>query len=48
MVDDDVAWLSTILPWLLAPFEDEKMGGVGTCQRVRRLKTGTLIELWYN
>ncbi|TVY93989.1 hypothetical protein LAWI1_G003143 [Lachnellula willkommii] len=43
MVDDDVTWPSTILPWLLAPFEDKKIGG-----RVRRLKTGTLLERCYN
>jgi hypothetical protein len=48
MADDDVIWPSTILPWLLAPFEDEKIGGVGTCQRVRRLETGTLMELCFN
>ena len=30
MADDDVTWPSTILPWLLAPFEDAKIGGVGT------------------
>jgi cellulose synthase/poly-beta-1,6-N-acetylglucosamine synthase-like glycosyltransferase len=48
MADDDVIWPSTILPWLLAPFEDEKIGGVGTCQRVRRLETGTFIEWGYN
>ena len=48
MADDDVIWPSTILPWLLAPFEDEKIGGVGTCQRARRLETGTFMELCYN
>ncbi|KAI1364354.1 glycosyltransferase family 2 protein [Xylaria arbuscula] len=36
MADDDVTWPSTLLPWILAPFEDPQMGGVGTCQRVRR------------
>ncbi|KAI9899028.1 hypothetical protein N3K66_005489 [Trichothecium roseum] len=36
MADDDVTWPSTLLPWILAPFEDPKIGGVGTCQRVRR------------
>jgi cellulose synthase/poly-beta-1,6-N-acetylglucosamine synthase-like glycosyltransferase len=46
--DGDVTWPSTILPWLLAPFEDPKMGGVGTSQRVRRLKTGPLKERCYN
>jgi hypothetical protein len=48
MADDDVTWPSTIFPWLLAPFEDEKMGAVGTSQRVRRLKTGTIMERCYN
>jgi cellulose synthase/poly-beta-1,6-N-acetylglucosamine synthase-like glycosyltransferase len=48
MADDDVTWPSTILPWILGPFEDERIGGVGTCQRVRRLKAGTVIELCYN
>ncbi len=29
LVDGDVKWPPTILPWLLAPFEDPKIGGVG-------------------
>ncbi|KND92898.1 hypothetical protein TOPH_02406 [Tolypocladium ophioglossoides CBS 100239] len=29
-----------MLPWILAPFEDPKIGGVGTCQKVRRERTG--------
>jgi len=48
MADDDVTWPRTILPWLLAPFENPKMGGVGPCQRVQRLKTGTGSEKGYN
>ncbi|KAF5009469.1 hypothetical protein FDECE_4314 [Fusarium decemcellulare] len=36
MADDDVTWPSTLMPWILAPFEDPQIGGVGTCQRVRR------------
>jgi Glycosyltransferase like family 2 len=36
MADDDVTWPSTLMPWILAPFEDSMIGGVGTCQRVRR------------
>ncbi|KAH7320011.1 nucleotide-diphospho-sugar transferase [Stachybotrys elegans] len=36
MADDDVTWPSTLMPWILAPFEDPEIGGVGTCQRVRR------------
>ncbi|KAL8690708.1 MAG: hypothetical protein Q9218_003906 [Villophora microphyllina] len=34
--DDDVTWPSTLLPWMLAPLEDERYGGVGTNQRLRR------------
>ncbi|KAI6709034.1 hypothetical protein JHW43_008453 [Diplocarpon mali] len=48
MADDDVIWPSTMFPWLLAPFEDEKIGAVGTSQRIRRLKTGTIMERCYN
>jgi cellulose synthase/poly-beta-1,6-N-acetylglucosamine synthase-like glycosyltransferase len=48
LVDDDVMWPSEILPWLLAPFEDPRIGGVGTCQRVRRLGTGLFGEKCWN
>jgi hypothetical protein len=48
MADDDVTWPKTILPWLLAPFEDEKIGGVGPCQRVKRITKGTISEYMYN
>ncbi|KUJ08688.1 glycosyltransferase family 2 protein [Mollisia scopiformis] len=48
MADDDVTWPSTILPWLLAPFENKKIGGVGPCQRVKRLSTGDFSALQYN
>lgn len=34
--DDDVIWPNTLLPWILAPFEDDMMGGVGTSQRLMR------------
>ncbi|KAI9842075.1 MAG: hypothetical protein M1837_007500 [Sclerophora amabilis] len=34
--DDDVTWPSSILHWILAPFEKADIGGVGTCQRLRR------------
>ena len=34
--DDDVLWPPNILPWMLAPLEDEAYGGVGTNQRLRR------------
>lgn len=38
LVDDDVTWPKTILPWLLAPFEDKekRYGAIGPCQKVRR------------
>ncbi|TVY14933.1 hypothetical protein LARI1_G008374 [Lachnellula arida] len=49
MADDDVTWPRTILPWLLAPFEDSKIGGVGPCQRVKRIRSGhPLMERIYN
>ncbi|MCJ1398360.1 hypothetical protein MMC11_001558 [Xylographa trunciseda] len=34
--DDDVKWPRTLLPWMLAPLENEAYGGVGTIQRLRR------------
>ncbi|KAI9856421.1 MAG: hypothetical protein M1824_005459 [Vezdaea acicularis] len=34
--DDDVSWPPTILHWMLAAFEQPDIGGVGTCQRLRR------------
>lgn len=40
MADDDVTWPPKLIPWILAPFEDPKIGGVGTCQRVKRVWTG--------
>ncbi|KAK4950978.1 Type 2 glycosyltransferase [Elasticomyces elasticus] len=35
-VDDDVIWQPKVLQWMLAPFEDPDMGGVGTSQRLKR------------
>ncbi|KAI9766689.1 MAG: hypothetical protein M1840_006333 [Geoglossum simile] len=34
--DDDVFWPPKILDWILAAFERPEIGGVGTCQRLRR------------
>lgn len=48
MADDDVEWPSTLMPWLLAPFEDPDFGGVGTCQRVRRVRDADLMTRIYN
>jgi cellulose synthase/poly-beta-1,6-N-acetylglucosamine synthase-like glycosyltransferase len=47
MADDDVTWPKTILPWLLAPFENPRIGGVGPNQRVKRIRDGPLsTKLW--
>ncbi|EPE09587.1 glycosyltransferase family 2 protein [Ophiostoma piceae UAMH 11346] len=48
MADDDVTWPSTLMPWILAPFEDSKIGGVGTNQRVRRIWNGPMAERVFN
>lgn len=42
-VDDDVVWPSKVLDWILAPFEDPCMGGVGTSQRLKRSKD---MSIW--
>lgn len=41
-VDDDVIWPPKVLDWILAPFEDPKMGGVGTSQTLRRSRDTTV------
>jgi cellulose synthase/poly-beta-1,6-N-acetylglucosamine synthase-like glycosyltransferase len=48
LADGDVTWPSIILSWLLAPFEYPEIGGVGTSQRARRLKTGPFIKKLWN
>lgn len=48
MADDDVTWPSTLMPWILAPFEDPEVGGVGTCQRVRRERQGSVTSKIFN
>lgn len=48
MADDDVTWPKSILPHLLAPFEDGRIGGVGPNQRVKRVRSGSLGTLMYN
>ncbi|KAK3394975.1 hypothetical protein B0H63DRAFT_385546, partial [Podospora didyma] len=47
LADDDVEWPPTLMPWLLAPFEDDNIGGVGTCQKVKRVD-GDLIMRIFN
>ena len=48
MADDDVTWPPTLLPRVLAPFEDPMIGGVGTCQRVRREPRGSISTQIFN
>ncbi|KAJ3012514.1 hypothetical protein HKX48_006246 [Thoreauomyces humboldtii] len=42
--DDDVIWPATMLKWMLAPFEDKLMGGVGTSQKV--LPVAKHMTIW--
>lgn len=42
-VDDDVIWPVKVMQWMLAPFEDPKMGGVCTSQRLQRSET---VSVW--
>ena len=45
--DDDVSWPVKLLPWMLAPLEDDSYGGVGTNQRLRRAEAPSFAErLW--
>lgn len=42
--DDDSIWPPTMLQWMLACFEDQQVGGVGTSQRVK--STGAKMTVW--
>ncbi|KAJ3378296.1 hypothetical protein HDU92_007502 [Lobulomyces angularis] len=42
--DDDVLWPSTMGEWLIAPFEDPKVGGIGTSQTV--LPINKYFTIW--
>ncbi|EJU04257.1 glycosyltransferase family 2 protein [Dacryopinax primogenitus] len=42
--DDDALWPPTMLPYILACFEDQKIGGVGTSQRVTPV--GSKLTVW--
>ena len=42
--DDDVLWPKDFLKYVLAPFEDSRMGGVGTSQKV--LPIGKWMSFW--
>ena len=42
--DDDVLWPPKLLPWMLAPLEDDDYGGVGTNQRLRRAEAPNVSQ----
>ncbi|KAL4246663.1 hypothetical protein ABKN59_008851 [Abortiporus biennis] len=42
--DDDAIWPPTLLPYVLACFEDQQVGGVGTSQRVQAV--GKRMTVW--
>ncbi|KAF9000427.1 glycosyltransferase family 2 protein [Cyathus striatus] len=42
--DDDAIWPPTLMPYVLACFEDQKVGGVGTSQRVQPV--GDRMTVW--
>lgn len=46
--DDDVDWPRQTLNYLLAPMEISGIGGVVTCQRLRRAENPTLSQRIYN
>ena len=48
LADDDVLWPETLVEWILAPFDDSAMGGVGTCQRLERAKNPTWSQRFWN
>ncbi|KAI0017128.1 nucleotide-diphospho-sugar transferase [Xylariomycetidae sp. FL0641] len=49
LVDDHVFWPSlNFLPTILAPFENDRVGVVGTNKRVRRQPTGLNIHSFFN
>lgn len=45
--DDDVTWPTTLLPLMLAPLEDERYGGVGTNQRLRRSENPSISQRFW-
>lgn len=45
--DDDVLWPTKLLPWILAPLEDDAYGAVGTNQRLRRAEYPSFSQRIY-
>jgi cellulose synthase/poly-beta-1,6-N-acetylglucosamine synthase-like glycosyltransferase len=48
LVDDDVTWTRSILPWLLAPFENPRNGSVGVGMGAIRIRSGPLLTRCIN
>jgi hypothetical protein len=48
IADDDVIWPLTLMPWILAPFENTAIGAVGTSQHVKRIWIGSFLQLCFN
>ena len=46
--DDDVLWPPKLLPWVLAPLEDDRYGAVGTNQRLRRPERPSIQQRLYS
>ena len=44
--DDDAIWTERFLDWLLAPFDDEKMGGVGSKQVMMPADKDQGVTFW--
>ena len=48
LVDDHVFWPDQFLPHILAPFQNARVGGVGTKKRVRRVDHGFSFKSFWN
>ncbi|OBT73569.1 hypothetical protein VF21_07632 [Pseudogymnoascus sp. 05NY08] len=48
LVDDDVTWTCTILPWLLAPFEHPRNGSVDVGMAAIRIRSGPFFTRCIN
>ena len=48
LCDDHVFWPPNFLPNILAPFEDDQLGCVGTTKRARRTSSGLSIKGFWN
>jgi len=46
--DDDITFPENTIKWIVAPFEQDEVGGVGTCQRAKRIATRSPLENMIN